>query len=337
MCRIGLPLKPQTKLTAPFKDLPEAVIETFLKFDSFNFIKLSALSKAYRRQVSQAMDDLANKVENGFVTAYYETLFFKRSFTWCKPISVCGQKGLRIDRVFECEVVAPPHQTHTISFSFEFENDRNSYRAEYKFDCKPKSSRRETWVHVDRQSNEAYSQAIQPVNVGDTIQFSITLFNLNGAVKQVRWDQPQATATPNLSSLNYDRDRTKWLMFKHSSQKIYCDLNRICEIEDSATEWYDPKYYTLNPLFDLSFLQPYFRLVSLKYTGVDGSICKCHLQAVQAGEVNPVKLCDFKVRVLAASDLCNEVKRIGYLRDRERPLELRVGDNLILYISTAVA
>lgn len=28
-------------------------------------------------------------------------------------------------------------------------------------------------------------------------------------------------------------------LFKDSSIKIYCDLNRICEIEDAVVEWYE--------------------------------------------------------------------------------------------------
>jgi hypothetical protein len=58
--------------------------------------------------VYQSFDDLCNSVENGFVATYFESLFFKRSFTWCKAITHCGKKGLRIDRVFECEVQAIP-------------------------------------------------------------------------------------------------------------------------------------------------------------------------------------------------------------------------------------
>jgi len=46
------------------------------------------------------------------------------------------------------------------------------------------------------------------------------------------------------------------LLFKHSSQKIYADLNRICEIEDAIVEWYEEEYYLRKQdLPDLSFLK----------------------------------------------------------------------------------
>lgn len=46
------------------------------------------------------------------------------------------------------------------------------------------------------------------------------------------------------------------LLFKNTSQKIFCDLNRICELEDVIVEWYKEEYYQRKEgLFDLSFLK----------------------------------------------------------------------------------
>jgi hypothetical protein len=70
------------------------------------------------------------------------------------------------------------------------------------------------------------------VCVGDVVRFSITIFNLTGLVKEIEWCPPVWTPTPNVTGLNYDKDRTKFMLFKHSSQKVYCDLNRVCMIED---------------------------------------------------------------------------------------------------------
>lgn len=98
-----------------------------------------------------------------------------------------------------------------------------------------------------------------------------------------------------MSSLTYDKDWTKRLFFSHSSQKIYCDLNRICELEDAVSEWYDSKYYQGTERFDLSFLdgvsdpyavnkhKPIFKVKDLQYAGVDGSICKAVLLAIAPG------------------------------------------------------
>ena len=46
--------------------------------------------------------------------------------------------------------------------------------------------------------------------------------------------------------------------------------------------------------------------------------------------------CGLMIRV-NERDVRNEVKRIGYMRDREQELECRVGDTLVLYVSSSVA
>jgi hypothetical protein len=160
---------------------------------------------------------------------------------------------------------------------------------------------------------------------------------LNGLVKDIEWLPPVFAPTPTVTGLNYDKDRTKFLFFKHSSQKVYCDLNRICMIEDQACEWYEPQYYKqFGELFDLSFLLPLFDLIWLKYTGVDGSICKCVLKAKAVGKIKCVATCGMQL-IVRSGEVCSEVKRIGYIRDRDEPVELRLGDTLLLYISTSLA
>jgi hypothetical protein len=71
---------------------------------------------------------------------------------------------------------------------------------------------------------------------------------------------------------------------------------------------------------------------------VDGSICKAVLIAMRPGYVDKKWFYGIKISVKAAEEeLVNEVKRIGYIRDRECEMQLRVGDTLILYISTSSA
>ena len=174
--------------------------------------------------------------------------------------------------------------------------------------------------------------------------------NLNGFVEWLEWEPATFQEAPNVSALTYDKDWTKRLFFSHSSQKIYCDLNRICELEDAIVEWYEAKYFQGKEKFDLNFIKgvqdpyaikkkdPIFEIKGLQYAGVDGSICKAVLKAVQPGLVDKKNLYGIGIRVKAAEEeLINEVKRIGYIRDREREMQLRVGDTLILYINTTIA
>ena len=36
-------------------------------------------------------------------------------------------------------------------------------------------------------------------------------------------------------------------------------------------------------------------------------------------------------------EVANEVKRMGYLKDREVPLQVRVGDRVVLYVNNVTA
>jgi hypothetical protein len=60
--------------------------------------------------------------------------------------------------------------------------------------------------------------------------------------------------------------------------------------------------------------------------------------AKNPGFISGEELCGISIRVIDAEcEMCNEVKRIGFIRDRVNELQLRVGDTLVLYISTSVS
>lgn len=42
--------------------------------------------------------------------------------------------------------------------------------------------------------------------------------------------------------LNYSNDG-KSRAVRDRVLKIFCDTNRVCELEDSVVEWYDSKYF----------------------------------------------------------------------------------------------
>jgi hypothetical protein len=70
------------------------------------YVKGLKLNKKWRAQVAEAIDDYCNGWENKFVATYYEHIFFKMSYSWVKPITFCNENGLRLDRVFNCEISA---------------------------------------------------------------------------------------------------------------------------------------------------------------------------------------------------------------------------------------
>lgn len=78
----------------------------------------------------------------------------------------------------------------------------------------------------------------------------MNIFSLQGFVSELNWDEPIFTDTPKLSVYNYNKDVAKTFIERglsalagNPSIKLYCDLNRICELEDAVVEWYEEIYY----------------------------------------------------------------------------------------------
>jgi hypothetical protein len=55
--------------------------------------------------ILEAIDEMSNKIENQFISKYFEFLEFKKGYTNSSVISFCGRRGLRVDRVIVCEVL----------------------------------------------------------------------------------------------------------------------------------------------------------------------------------------------------------------------------------------
>ena len=55
------------------------------------------------------------------------------------------------------------------------------------------------------------------------------------------WEQTIYSHTPKGNMFEYNKDVKS--RGGDRVQKIYCDLSRICEVEDAVVEWYDIKYF----------------------------------------------------------------------------------------------
>ena len=63
------------------------------------------------------------------------------------------------------------------------------------------------------------------------IEVAFTLINLDELMASCLWEQPEISQTPRPISLSNVNDVP--------SIDITSDLNRVCELEDLVTEWYD--------------------------------------------------------------------------------------------------
>ena len=130
-------------MTLKFKGLHSRVILCLIQYDQIFFGRALRLCKSWREDMMEAFDDYCNPIENSFVQTYFEHIFFKKSFTWAKSISFCNDKGIRIDRVFQCELVSEgpgiqiqklPTVTCMICAKYKLFGEDEVYRSEYKFD-----------------------------------------------------------------------------------------------------------------------------------------------------------------------------------------------------------
>jgi hypothetical protein len=161
-------------------------------------------------------------------------------------------------------------------------------------------------------------------------------------INSIQWFPPQISTPTQETVLNYSRDG-KQPEVRDRVLKIFCDTHRVCELEDSVVEWYDSQYFQRqNELMDLSFFEPIFQVKAQTCAGIDGLICKVHLVAAKEGKlVNDYIGIPLVVKnktrgqddEMGSGTIVHEVKRVGLLIDRYVDLELRVGDQLILYIS----
>lgn len=95
------------------------------------------------------------------------------------------------------------------------------------------------------------------------------------------------------------------------SQKIVCDMSRICELEDAVVEWYDSSYFKSHfkrqgVLLNIDFLKSLFVIKKYECGGIDGLICKIQVQAVKEGRLYdemigiPIVVKDTRTKALTA-------------------------------------
>jgi len=127
-------------------------------------------------------------------------------------------------------------------------------------------------------------------------------------------------------------------------QKYFADLNRVCEVEDTVVEWFLEEYARAFSLrqhiqrkVDLNQFKDQFNVVKVEIGGIDFSVWKIQLKA-KRNCLEEVKYYEeLRVEIKVANErkqeITNEVKRTGFLIDRGSRIELREGDQVIVYVS----
>jgi len=244
-----------------------------------------------------------------------------------------------VDRVLVCDILPNKkhlNQTLKISLSFRYHGDPidKKYRGEYRVDVINKRKRL-VWMHVDRETDCTYQQNIFQSCPEDTLELALLFFSLRGFVdiSSIEWHPPEILETPTINTLTYNKDMMN-IPTDDRAIKIYADLSRVCELEDTVVEWYEQKYYEYKQdIVDFSFLELLFEIVSVEYSGVDNKVIRLTTRAKNPGYLSKdyfdlgIKIKDFK------RSIRNEIKRKGLIKERNVDVELRVGDTFIIYIT----
>jgi predicted nucleotidyltransferase len=194
-------------------------------------------------------------------------------------------------------------------------------------------------MHVDRETACTYQQTIFQACPDDRIEFALSFFSLRGLVDvdTIVWNNPEIYETPTINTLTYNKDMMN-IATNDRAIKIYADINRVCELEDTVVEWYEQKYYeNKSEIIDFSFLLDLFEVNSIEYSGVDNKVVRIQAKAKHIGNLDS-NYFSIGVAIKHEKDIVrNEVKRKGILSEREVDIQLRVGDIFIIYITKAKA
>ena len=325
--------------------LPDPIIFCILEFLSGEIPLLLSVSALWHFRITEVMDHAFNSIESQFALIHSHLFIFKTSFQSSHKITITGKEGVRIDRVMIIEPL-PILAYHTIKLRYLYRIFRSAqpYKAEFKLDC-VKKGKRGIWTHRDHSrehgiDSRAYCQQIPSICVGDSLEFAINWYSLMGLVRtdSIKWQPPLiqdtraiqrvlSTVQEEIPRNEYDPNQKKAHLYK---------VSRECEVEIPETEWYDAKYYTPPArAMQLDCFQPFLRLIKFEFAGADVILSKNTYRAEVVGIVpDSKKIVGVGVEVKKENDVRQEVKRMGLLFDRHRPIHLRVGDIFILYIST---
>eukprot|EP00826_Nyctotherus_ovalis_P027992 TRINITY_DN2198_c0_g2_i1.p1 TRINITY_DN2198_c0_g2~~TRINITY_DN2198_c0_g2_i1.p1 ORF type:complete len:505 (-),score=127.95 TRINITY_DN2198_c0_g2_i1:153-1667(-) len=326
--------------------LPPEIFMNILTFLIDRFRDYLCVNPSWYSAIVTAFDREFNGIENNFVRTYSECLLFKDSYTSSSYIHCADAKGIRIDRVLRCENLALTlGRTCVIEYLYSYVGRKEVYRAVYKFDS-VKRSNKIVWVYRNdcffnglQGQGRAATQGIAPIVVGDNIEFAVNYFNIKGLVdiNSIKWLPPVLENTPLENLLTY-KGREKREKEKHTEVKVFADLSRICELEDSEMEWRDFLYDSQpKSIFPFKMLTRCFKIEDLEYSNIDKYVLKVKLRATVKGRNDP-DIFGIGVKVVDAKhDECtNEVKKLGLAIERYADVEVRVGDLLVFYYSKTV-
>lgn len=323
--------------------LPESILLLVLEFIPQSTVHLLSVSATWYFRWSEVIEQCFNPIESGFANMHSHLITFKKSFLYYSKIQASGREGFRVDRVLVAEILPIlKNYTMRLRYNYKYYKSELSYSAEFKIDCIEKGKRL-IWLHRDEsRANDkegpefirANSQQIPTVCIGDNIEVCVNWFSLFGLLRfgSIVWQPPILHNSKELlRSLSIETEEETLKKKKH----LY-KVSRFSEPEINCSEWYDSKYYPVHKhASPLDGFLPFLKLVKFEFTGSEVVISKSTFKAEKEGAV-PESLAKIGIWVEVVpfnAELKQEVRRLGLLYDRQVPVRLRIGDELVVYVS----
>mmetsp|Transcript_10126 Transcript_10126/g.22347 ORF Transcript_10126/g.22347 Transcript_10126/m.22347 type:complete len:372 (-) Transcript_10126:118-1233(-) len=281
-----------------------------------------------------ALDNMCRNIDEGFKDLCAAGLALEYARTDWSPVHI-ATAGIRIDRILIARVTpAFVSKCLTVGYDFSYarENDsadhfqpgaqpnaaKQRFSCTFRCDVHGKGAARTFWVHKDicrfhgDETRVAATQNTTPVCVNDRIEVAVNLFNAQGMV-----DIPGVQWKP-VSSVPVQP--------------------RECPIEEELFDWYDLDSFQAQSVERLQipdFFAPQLQHEVTDYAGLDVAVSRTRLRASQPGVVPQAdRILGSRFEVQPAhSPIILPLKRVGLQHDRFTKIQLREGDQLLLYIS----
>ncbi|KAH7647374.1 hypothetical protein FG379_003041 [Cryptosporidium bovis] len=289
-------------------------------------------------------------IDEKFIECYAGNIELEHATVTIQPVLTVGG-SVRIDRVLYAKVLKSClNKSSTLSYNFKYKsalmesnknfrkNRSNStflppnrgsscnsipkiiYTSSYRFNTKATGTKRVQWAYKDISRSHceevavAHTTTTSNLNVGDRIEIAVNMSNSFGVV--------------DLDSIKFQR-----LVFEEISSER-------CEIEDmysSDSDWRPIKNEgkELKDFFNIPIFSPQMEILYTECAGTDVITYKIIYNAIKPGELaNSKEHFGIDISVVPKNfAIISALKRKGLQHDRYSPLQLRVGDQLVLYIS----
>ncbi len=274
--------------------LPWNVQTLILNFLISQYRRSLCVSAVWHSTLLSSLDVMFNPMENQLVSQVGQYFVFRNSYTQSTACKSGCWKGVRVDRVVQLELLPGwEGRTLTVAYNYRFVNDRkNTYQTQYRIDCVGRGSRTQ-WIHnaenVITGRKCTCTMNIVPICTADVVEFAVNYYTPRGLIEtaSIEWQTIEVENTPvDLALSRYNSATTGRGDIRRESccKDVQEDLNRVCELEMTGSEWYDAKYYKMPEAFsDLREVAQSFVIESVEFASLDIKACKLRLTAYRAG------------------------------------------------------